>query len=111
VACHIVDEFAAVGSQASDRVVDAFNSQHNAPESQRIRRCNRRFDLDQFGIAKFRPFQPPVPISGPHNNDIDLNIFNPVPAVHPARSHSPAVAKQSTSPDLPLILYQSSDPN
>src|SRR6185295_16836655 len=42
-----------------------------------------RFDLDQFWIAKLRQLKPPVPIWGPHHNDVDLDIFEPVDAVHP----------------------------
>src|SRR5438132_2478382 len=51
---HLADEFGAVGAQASDSVVDAFDCKHDAPEAQRVRRCDRRFDLDQFWIAKLR---------------------------------------------------------
>ena len=80
---HLANEFGAVGAQASDSVVDAFDCKHDAPEAQRVRRCDRRFDLDQFWIAKLRQLQPPVPIWGPHHNDVDLNAFEPVDAVHP----------------------------
>src|SRR5205807_2074278 len=80
---HLADEFGAVGAQASDSVVDAFDCKHDAPEAQRVRRCDRRFDLNQFWIAKLRQLEPPVPIWGPHHNDVDLNIFEPVDAVHP----------------------------
>src|SRR5918998_1584093 len=55
---HFADEFGAVGAQASDSVVDAFDCKHDAPEAQRVRRCDRRFDLD-------------------------LDTFEPVDAVHP----------------------------
>src|SRR5947208_9558254 len=57
---HLADEFGAVGAQASDSVVDAFDCKHDAPEAQRVRRCDRRFDLDQFWIAKLRQLKPPV---------------------------------------------------
>src|SRR5258706_9440453 len=80
---HLADEFGTVGAQASDRVVDAFDCKHDAPEAQRVRRCDRRFDLDQFWIAKLRQLEPPVPIWGPHHHDVDLNTFEPVDAVHP----------------------------
>src|SRR5215210_1359201 len=80
---HLADEFGAVGAQASDSVVDAFDCKHDAPEAQRVRRCDRRFDLDQFWIAKLRQLKPPVPIWGPHHNDVDLDTFEPVDAVHP----------------------------
>src|SRR5215210_2899118 len=80
---HFADEFGAVGAQASDSVVDAFDCKHDAPEAQRVRRCDRRFDLDQFWIAKLRQLKPPVPIWGPHHNDVDLDTFEPVDAVHP----------------------------
>src|SRR5688572_12515972 len=80
---HLTDEFGAVGAQASDSVVDAFDCKHDAPEAQRVRRCDRRFDLDQFWIAKLRQLKPPVPIWGPHHNDVDLDTFEPVDAVHP----------------------------
>src|SRR2546425_11008787 len=80
---HLTDEFGAVGAQASDSVVDAFDCKHDAPEAQRVRRCNRRFDLDQFWIAKLRQLKPPVPIWGPHHNDVGLDTFEPVDAVHP----------------------------
>src|SRR5258708_25159816 len=69
---HLADEFGAVGSQASDSIVDAFDCKHDAPEAQRVRRCNRRFDLDQFLIAKLRHLKPHVPILGPHTNDVEL---------------------------------------
>jgi len=58
---HPADEFGAVGAQASDSVVDAFDCKHDAPEAQRIRRCDRRFDLDQFWIAKLRQLSRPCP--------------------------------------------------
>src|SRR5947199_998641 len=80
---HLADEFGAVGAQASYSIVDAFDCKHDAPEAQRVRRCDRRFDLDQFWIAKLRQLKPPVPIWGPHHNDVDLNTFEPVDAVHP----------------------------
>src|SRR5437870_5329449 len=80
---HLADEFAAIGPQASDSVVDAFDCKHDAPEAQRVRRCDRRFDLDQFWIAKLRQLKPPVPIWGPHHNDVDLDTFESVDAVHP----------------------------
>ena len=70
-------------AQASDSVVDAFDCKHDAPEAQRVRRCDRRFDLDQFWIAKLRQLKPPVPIWGPHHNDVNLNTFEPIDAVHP----------------------------
>src|SRR6476646_8599047 len=75
--------FGADGAQASDSVVDVFDRKHDAPEAQRVRRCDRRFDLDQFWIAKLRQLKPPVPIWGPHHNDVDLDTFEPVDAVHP----------------------------
>jgi len=80
---HLADEFGAVGAQASDGVVDAFDCKHDTPEAQRVRRCDRRFDLDQFWIAKLRQLKLPVPIWGPHHNDVDLDTFEPVDAVHP----------------------------
>src|SRR5215217_8852871 len=81
---HFANEFGAeVGAQASDSVLDAFDSKHDAPEAQRVRRCVLRFDLDQFWMAKLRQLKPPVPIWGPHHNDVDLDTFEPVDAVHP----------------------------
>jgi hypothetical protein len=59
---HLADEFGAVGAQASDSVVDAFDCKHDAPEAQCVRRSDRRFDLDQFWIAKLRQLKPPVAI-------------------------------------------------
>jgi len=80
---HLTDEFGAAGAQASDSVVDAFDCKHDAPEAQRVRRGDRRFDLDQFWIAKLRQLKPPVPIWGPHHYDVDLDTFEPVDAVRP----------------------------
>jgi hypothetical protein len=80
---HLADEFGAVGAQASDSVVDAFDGKHHAAEAQRVWRCDRRFDVDQFWIAKLRQLKLPVPIRGPHHNDVDLDIVDPVDAVHP----------------------------
>jgi hypothetical protein len=80
---HLADEFGADGAQASDSVVDAFDCKHDAPKSQRVRRCDRRFDLDQFWVAKLRQFKPPVPIWRHHHNDVDLDTFESVDAVHP----------------------------
>src|ERR1700733_7840922 len=68
---------------ASDSVVDAFDYKHDAAEAQRVRRGDRRFDLDQFWIAKLRQLKLSVPVWGPHHNDVDLNTFEPVDAVHP----------------------------
>src|SRR5437899_13046100 len=72
---HLADEFGAVGAQASDGVVDAFDCKHDAPEAQCVRRCDRRFDLDQFWIAKLRQLKPPLPIWGPHHNDVDFDAL------------------------------------
>src|SRR5687767_8130354 len=83
VLAHLAYEFGAVRAHASDSVVDAFDCKHDAPEAQRVRRCDRRFDLDQFWIAKLRQLKPPVPIWGPHHNDVDVDTFEPVDAVHP----------------------------
>src|ERR671910_3679795 len=81
---HFAYEFGAeVGAHASESVIDAFDCKHDAPEAQRVRRCDRRFDLDQFWIAKLRQLKEPVPIWGPHHNDVDLDTFEPVDAVHP----------------------------
>src|ERR687889_1374659 len=81
---HFAEEFGAeVGAHASDSLLDAFDCKHHAPEAQRVRRCHRRFDLDQFWIAKLRQLKAPVPIWGAHHNDVDLDTFEPVDAVHP----------------------------
>src|SRR5918995_707092 len=91
---HFADEFGAeVGAHASDSVLDALDCKHDAPEAQRVRRCDRRFDLDQFWIAKLRQLKPPVPIWGPHHNDVDLDTFEPVDAVHPP-TPSPSLTLQ-----------------
>src|SRR4051812_26457885 len=34
-------------------------------------------------MAKLRQLKPPVPIRGPHHDDVDLDTFEPVDAVHP----------------------------
>jgi hypothetical protein len=62
VLAHLADEFGAVDAQASGGVFDAFDCKHDAPEAQRVRRCDCQFDLDQFWIAKLRQLKPPVPI-------------------------------------------------
>ena len=80
---HLADEFGAIGAQASDSVVDTFDRKHDAPETKRVRRGDRRFDLDQFWIAKLRQLKPPVPIWGPHHSDVDLDTFKRVDPVHP----------------------------
>jgi len=80
---HLADEFGTRGAKASDSVVDAFDGKHDAPEAQRVRWCDRRFDLDKFWIAKLRQLEAPVSIWGPHHNDVDLDTFEPVDAVHP----------------------------
>ena len=80
---HLADEFRAVGAQASDRVVDAFDGKHDAPEAERVRRWDCRFARDQIWTAKLRQFQLPVPIWGPHHHDVDLDTLEPVDAVHP----------------------------
>src|SRR5918995_4375183 len=81
---HFSDQFGAeVGAHRSDSLLDAFDCKHHAPHAQRVRRCHRRFDLEQFWIAKLRQLQPPVPIWGPHHNDVHLDTFEPVDAVHP----------------------------
>jgi hypothetical protein len=83
VLSHLADEFGTVGAQANNRVVDSFDCKHNAPEAQRVRRSDRRFDYDQFWIAKLRQLKPPVLVWGPHHNDVDSDTFEPVDAVHP----------------------------
>src|SRR5918995_7203860 len=80
---HFAEEFSAVGAHASDSLIDAFDCKHHAPQAQRVRRCLRRFDLDQFWIAKLRQLKAPVPIWGVHHNDVHLDTFEPVEAVHP----------------------------
>jgi hypothetical protein len=81
---HFPEEFGAeVGAHASDSVLDAFDCKHHAPEAQHVRRCDRRFDLDQSWIAKLRQLKVPVPIWGPHHNNVDLDTFEVVDAVHP----------------------------
>jgi hypothetical protein len=46
---HFAEEFGAeVGAHASDSLIDAFDCKHDAPEAQRVRRCDQRFDLDTF---------------------------------------------------------------
>src|SRR5918994_2419429 len=81
---HFAEEFSAeVGAHRSDSLIDAFDCKHDAPQAQRVRRCTRRFDLDQFRIAKLRQLKPPVPIWGVHHNDVDLDTLEGVDAVHP----------------------------
>ena len=80
---HLAHQFGAGGAQASDSGVDAFHCKHDAPEAQGVRRCDRRLDFDQFWISKLRQLKPPMPIWGPHHHDVDLDIFEPVDAVHP----------------------------
>src|SRR5215217_8018993 len=80
---HFADEFGAVGAHASDSLLDAFDCKHHAPQAQSVRRCDRRFDLEQFWIAKLRQLKAPVPIWGAHHNDVHLDTFEPVDAVHP----------------------------
>ena len=80
---HLADEFGAALAQASHGVVEVFDCKHNAPQAQRVRRCDRRFDLDQFWVTKLRQLKLPVPIWGLHHHDIDLDTFDPVDAVHP----------------------------
>src|SRR5829696_8378862 len=36
-----------------------------------------------FRNKRFARSSPPVPIWGPHHNDVDLDTFEPVDAVHP----------------------------
>ena len=38
---------------------------------------------DRLGPLRFPQLKPPVPIWGPHHNDVDLDTFEPVDAVHP----------------------------
>src|ERR687898_2506134 len=81
---HFADEFGAeVGAHRSDSLIDAFDCKHDAAEAQRVRRCDRRFDLHHFWIAKLRQLKAPVPIWGLHHNDVHLDTFYPVDAVHP----------------------------
>src|SRR5918993_2066331 len=81
---HFADEFGAeVGAHRSDSVLDAFDCKHHAPQAQRVRRCDRRFDLHHFWIAKLRQLKVPVPIWGAHHNDVHLDTFEGVDAVHP----------------------------
>ncbi len=80
---HLADKFGAMGAHTSDSVVDAFYCKHDAPEAQRVRWCDRRFDLNQFWIAKLRQLKPVVPIWGPHHHYVDLDIFESVDAVDP----------------------------
>src|ERR671913_199030 len=81
---HFAHEFGAeVGAHASHSLLHAFDCKHHAPQAQRVGRCDRRFDLHQFWIAKLRQLKPPVPIWGAHHNDVDLDTFEPVDAVHP----------------------------
>src|ERR1051325_8685075 len=80
---HLADEFGADGAQASDSVVNAFHCEHDASQAQRVRRCDRRLDLDQCWIAKLRQLEPPVPVRRPHHDDVDPDTFEPVDAVHP----------------------------
>src|SRR5438128_6167101 len=72
---HLADEFGAAGAQASHSFVDAFDCKHDAPEAQRVRRCDRRFDLDHSWIAKLCQLKLPVPIRGLHHNDVDLDAL------------------------------------
>src|ERR671911_2694241 len=81
---HFADEFGAeVGAHRSDSVLDAFDCKHHAPQAQRVRRCDRRFDLHHFWIAKLRQLKVPVPIWGAHHNDVHLDTFEGVDAVDP----------------------------
>jgi hypothetical protein len=80
---YLADEFGTFGAHASDRVVDACDCKHYAPQPQRVRGRDRRLGLDQFWIAKLRQLKPAAPIWRSHHNDVDLDIFEPVDAVHP----------------------------
>jgi hypothetical protein len=79
---YLADEFGAVGAQASDRDVEAFDGKDDTAEAQRVRWGNRRFTRDQLWMAKLRQFEPPVTIGSPHHHNVDLDTFEPVDAVH-----------------------------
>jgi hypothetical protein len=70
-------------AQASDSFVDAFDCEHDAPEAWRVWRRHRGFNLNEFWIAKLRQLKPPVSIRGPHHNDVDFDIFDPIDTIHP----------------------------
>src|SRR5215204_4884913 len=92
----ITSLFAALDTKTG-KVIGQLNGRHRSiqfrkfldkidaevPPAQRVRRCDRRFDLHQFWIAKLRQLNPPVPIWGPHHDDLDLNTFESVDTVRP----------------------------
>ena len=80
---HLADEFGAVGAQAGHGVIEVFDREHDLPETQRVRRGNRRFGLDQLRVAEFRQFHPSVAVRGSHHRDIDLDVFESADAVYP----------------------------
>src|SRR5215204_5532101 len=101
---HFAEEFGAeVGAHASHSLLDAFDCKHHAPQAQRVRRCDRRFDLHQFWIAKLRQLKPPVPIWGAHHNDVDLDTFEPVDAVHPLSLDRPSPSSSKPSSEKKAI--------
>ena len=80
---HLADEFAADGAQPSDSVVDAFDRKHDAPQAQRFGGAIAGSISTSFGLRNFVSSSAPVPIWGPHHNDVHLDIFDPVDPVHP----------------------------
>jgi len=47
-------------------------------------------DLDQSWIAKLRQLKAPVPIWGPQHDDVDLDAFDRVDAIHPRTGAPPS---------------------
>ena len=68
----------SIGAAGERHYRDAFDCEHDAPEAQRVRLRSR-----PGWIVKLRQLKPPVPIWAPHHDDVDLDSFEPVQAVHP----------------------------
>jgi hypothetical protein len=77
------DELGTVAAQAGDDVVQVVDGEHDAPQTQRVRRRVLRLDPDRRRGVELRQLDPAVAVRGAHHGDVATDAVEPDDLVHP----------------------------
>ena len=84
---HLADELGAMGSQSGDGVLDIVDGEHEATDSQCIRRCVLRLGADHRRLLVAHQLELAVAVRSPHHGDVDALAVESDDAVRPLSLH------------------------
>src|SRR5262249_19028049 len=74
----------AMGTQASEHILDVVDGEHDATYAQRVHWCVLRLGSDRRRRVELVQLEPTVAIGGPHRRNLASNVLEPDDTVHPA---------------------------